>query len=91
VADDANNFSGDVGTDDLVKVFRAHGIEAEFVDVRDDNGKVEVNLTLAKGDKIHSFRADPVIYKGKAHWLARMFGVPLPDLYQPTKFTSAKK
>jgi hypothetical protein len=91
VADEANNFSGDVSTDDLVKVFRAHGVKAEFVTVRDDKGKVETNLTIVKGDKIHSFRADPVIYKGKAHWLARMFSVPLPDLYQPDKFTSAKK
>jgi hypothetical protein len=91
VPSDIIDFSGDVSTDDLIKVFRAHGVKAEIISVQIESGKVEPHLKLGpKGDRIHSFPVEPVIYSGKAHWLARMFGVPLPDLYQPDKFTSAK-
>jgi hypothetical protein len=85
------DFSGDVRLEDLMKVFQAHGVDVRLVDVEDERGKITECLRLHKGDLIDVFRADPVIYKGKAHWLARAFEVPLPELYQPDKFTSAKK
>lgn len=90
----ADPFSGDVGLADLIKVFQAHGVNVEHVELDEvigTNHRKTKMVTLRKGDRIDSFRADPIIYRGKAHRLARAFDVPVPDLYQPDKFTSAKK
>lgn len=88
---DIADFSGDVRLEDLMKVFQAHGVNVRLIDVEDERGQLTECVRFHKGDLIDVFRADPVIYKGKAHRLARAFDVPLPDLYQPNKFTSAKK
>jgi hypothetical protein len=90
----ADPFSGDVGLEDLKKVFQAHGVDVEDVDLEENiDGKIRRTrmIKLQKGDLIDVMRADPVFYRGKAHRLARAYGVPIPDLYQADKFTSAKK
>ena len=84
-----DDFSGDVRLGDLLKVFHAHGVEIMEVENTDalSGGKTKM-VQLKKGDLIDVIYADSVIYKGKAHRLARRYGVPIPDLYTPDKFKS---
>lgn len=89
---DLPDFTGDVRLEDLIKVFRAHGVIVDRVEVNFENPgsqRPESYVEFHKKDQIHRCPTDPVIYRGKAHWLARMFDVPLVDLYQPEKFKSA--
>lgn len=84
-----DDFSGDVSLEDLLKVFQAHGVEIIDVEVETDEEKQSRRMIqLEKGDLIDVFDADPVIYKGKAHRLARAFGVPIPELYKADQYKS---
>jgi hypothetical protein len=87
------DFSGNVSLEDLIKVFQAHGVDVEEVAidvVADSPGHKDPDkmIKFAKGDLIDVFDADPVIYKGKAHRLARCFGVPIPELYKADQYRS---
>lgn len=83
-----DDFSGNVSLEDFTKVFQAHGVDVEDIELDDGKGHKTDMIKIQKGDLIDVFDADPVIYKGKAHRLARAYGVPIPDLYKADQFKS---
>lgn len=84
------DFGADVALVDLAKVFQAHGVEVSPTEMSDPvSGAVRKMVRFAKGELIQVIDADPIIYRGHAHRLARYFGVPLTEVYKPDQYKSA--
>lgn len=75
----ANGDEGYVDRATVIKVLRAHGVEASLMPLKDQPDM----MLLVKGDIIISQKMPPALARKMIQYLARKFNVPVHHFYNP--------